>query len=184
MCRALRGNIPDLRYSISYTTRAPRPGEQNGIDYHFITQAEFKTRLTRGMWAEWAEVYGNYYGTDAEFLEHTVAAGEDVLLDIDVQGATQIVKRFSDSITIFILPPSMDTLAQRLTKRGTASAEDTKRRLDSAAAEIAQKHSYRHIIVNDDLNKAVSELTTLVTAYREGRVSPLTSRPENATGPV
>lgn len=184
LCRALRRQLPELQYSISYTTRAPRHGEQNGVDYHFISPDEFRKRLRLGLWAEWAEVYGNYYGTSAEFLERIIAAGHDVLLDIDVQGAAQIVKRFPESVTIFVMPPSMEALTQRLTARGTGSAEDTKRRLDSAAMEIARNRLYRHVIVNDALDTAVQELTDLVTAYRNGTIPTLASTQPDATGPA
>lgn len=167
LCRALMRQFPDIRYSISYTTRAPRAGERDGIDYHFISPAAFQAGLDRGAWAEWAEVHGNQYGTSAEFLEHTVSAGEDVLLDIDVQGARQILERFPDSVTIFIMPPSLAVLKERLGARGTDTPETIERRLTNAAGEISQRHLYRHVIVNDRLEQAISELILLVAGYRQ-----------------
>jgi guanylate kinase len=172
LCRALRRRFPDIRYSVSYTTRSPREGEQDGIDYHFITKDEFEARLTRGLWAEWALVHDNYYGTDAGFLEKTVAAGEDVLLDIDVQGAIQILKRFPDSVTVFIMPPSMAALQHRLTQRGTEAPEVIERRVKNAVWEIAQKDLYRHVLVNDQLDEAISAFIALIGAYREGKNDP------------
>jgi guanylate kinase len=157
---------------VSYTTRSPREGERDGLDYHFITRDEFEDRLARGQWAEWARVHGNYYGTDAGFLEKTVAAGEDVLLDIDVQGAIQILKRFPDSVTVFIMPPSLAALKHRLTQRGTETPEVIERRVKNAVAEIAQKDLYRHVIVNDQLDEAISAFITVIGAYREGTIDP------------
>jgi guanylate kinase len=168
LCRALRRQFPDMRYSVSYTTRSPREGERDGIDYHFITKEEFEARLARGLWAEWAQVHGNYYGTDAEFLEKTVSAGEDVLLDIDVQGARQILNQFPDSVTVFIMPPSMAELKRRLTQRGTETPEAIERRLTNAASEITRKDLYRHVIVNDQLDEAISAFIAMIGAYRKG----------------
>lgn len=175
LCRALRRKFPDIRYSVSYTTRAPREGERDGVDYHFITTKEFEAGLARGLWAEWARVHGNYYGTSAEFLEKTVSAGQDVLLDIDVQGARQILKRFPDSVTVFIMPPSMAELKRRLTQRGTEAPETIERRLTNAAFEISQKERYRHVIVNDQLDEAIAAFIALIGAYREGEAA--SSRP-------
>lgn len=173
LCRALRQQFPDIRYSVSYTTRAPREGERDGIDYHFISRDIFEQKLKAGLWAEWARVHDNYYGTSAEFLERTIAEGFDVLLDIDVQGARQILQRFPDSVTIFIMPPSMEELRRRLMERGTETAEVIERRLTNAAAEIGRKGFYRHVIVNDRLDTAISELITLIGCYRGRRTAPL-----------
>jgi guanylate kinase len=157
---------------VSYTTRSPREGERDGVDYHFITREQFETRLSRGLWAEWARVHDNYYGTDAEFIEKCGCAGQDVLLDIDVQGARQILKRFPDSVTIFIMPPSMAELKRRLTQRGTEAPEVIDRRLTNAASEIARKDLYRHVIVNDHLDEAISAFIALIGTYREGTLLP------------
>ncbi|MGD8970042.1 MAG: guanylate kinase [Desulfobacterales bacterium] len=171
LCRVLRRRLPDLRYSVSYTTRSPRGDEKNGVDYHFITQAAFRKGIKADKWAEWAEVHGNYYGTSAEFIDRALGKGRDVLLDIDVQGMEQILKRYPDSVTIFIMPPSLAALRQRLQDRGTDSAASISERLDNAAAEIRRKKRYRHIVVNDRLDEAVEKLTAIIVAGRTGRFS-------------
>jgi guanylate kinase len=158
--------FPDLSYSVSCTTRLPRAGEQNGRDYVFLTAAEFEAGIREGRWAEWARVHGHYYGTSARFLEQERSAGRDVLLDIDVQGAQQICRRFPDSVTIFILPPSLAVLEQRLRARGTDRPEAIELRLRNARQEMEQSGTYRHLIVNDDLNTAIDELVTILNAYR------------------
>lgn len=160
---------PDLIYSVSFITRAPRPDESNGRDYVFITPAEFEAGIGNGRWAEWARVHGHYYGTSAELLEQARTAGRDVLLDIDVQGTRQICRRFPESITIFIMPPSLTVLEQRLRARGTDRPEAIALRLLNARDEMAQSHSYRHIIVNDDLAAAIAELMTILNSYRHVR---------------
>jgi guanylate kinase len=169
LCRAVRQRLPDLRYSISHTTRSPRGEEKNGIDYHFITQAAFRKGIHAERWAEWAKVHGNYYGTSAEFIDRALGEGCDVLLDIDVQGMEQILKRYPDSVTIFIMPPSLAVLRQRLQDRGTDSAASISERLDNAAEEIKRRKRYRHIVVNDRLEEAVEKLTAIVAAGRTGR---------------
>ena len=166
LCQALRRQYPDLLYSISHTTRPPRSGEQNGIDYVFMTPAEFKEGIRKGVWAEWAEVHGNFYGTSAEFIDKSLDSGKGILLDIDVQGTRQILKRFPDSVTIFIMPPSMDVLKARLASRGTDAPAAIARRMENAEREIAQRQLYRHVIVNDDLGQATAEFIALFTPYR------------------
>lgn len=174
LCRMLLSRFPDLRYSVSYTTRSPRPGEQNGVDYHFISPEEFEQRRREGKWAEWAEVYGNRYGTSAEWIDRERAAGHDVLLDIDVQGARQIRDRYPESETIFIAPPSKEVLRERLEKRGTDRPEIIERRLKAAAEEMEQSSLYRHIVVNDRLEEAIAELVRIVSSKR-CRTHPKTS---------
>lgn len=164
--QAALARFPDLNYSVSCTTRLPRAGEQNGRDYVFLTADEFEAGIREGRWAEWARVHGHYYGTSARFLEQERAAGRDVLLDIDVQGAQQICRRFPDSVTIFILPPSLEVLEQRLRARGTDRPEAIELRLRNARQEMEQSGTYRHLIVNDDLNTAIDELVTILNAYR------------------
>ncbi len=166
LCRAVRQRLPDLRYSVSCTTRRPRGEEKNGVDYHFISQAAFRKGIDADKWAEWAIVHGNYYGTSAEFIDRALGDGCDVLLDIDVQGMEQILKRYPDSVTIFIMPPSLAVLQQRLQHRGTDSAASISERLDNAAAEIKRRKCYRHIVVNDRLEEAVEELTAIIAAGR------------------
>jgi len=132
LCRAIRDRLPDLLYSISYTTRRPRDGEQNGVDYYFIARDEFEKGIDCGQWAEWAEVHDNYYGTSAERLDRCLSGGQDILLDIDVQGMRQIIKKYPAGITIFIMPPSLEVLKERLQSRGTDSAETIALRLKNA----------------------------------------------------
>jgi len=166
LCRAILDHFADLLYSISYTTRPPRQGEQNGVDYYFIPKDEFKKGISRHQWAEWAEVHGNYYGTSAEFLDKKLSAGRDILLDIDVQGTRQILKRYPGSITIFIMPPTLEILKQRLEDRGTDSPQVIAVRLDNAQKEMAQKAIYRHVVINDRLPDATAEMIAIFENYR------------------
>lgn len=163
--RAVLDRFADMLYSISYTTRKPRNGEQDGIDYNFISRDDFKKRIDGGEWAEWAEVHGNNYGTSAEILDNGLASGRNILLDIDVQGTIQILERYPDSITIFIMPPSLETLGKRLELRGTDSKADIARRLVNAEKEMAKKDLYRHIVVNDQLSEAIEKLISIIEKY-------------------
>lgn len=167
--RAALARFPDLTYSVSFTTRAPRAGERDGRDYVFISAAEFEAGIRDGRWAEWARVHGHCYGTSAQVLESACAAGRDLLLDIDVQGAQQICRRFPESVTIFILPPSLAVLEERLRARGTDRPEAIELRLRNARKEMEQKDRYRHVIVNDDLETAVAKLTAVLDSYRRTR---------------
>ena len=167
--RALLGRISDLLYSVSYTTRKPREGEQNGDDYFFIAKDEFEKGIAEGRWAEWAAVHGHYYGTSDAFLNRKLAAGNDILLDIDVQGAAKLIKRYPDSITIFIMPPSFAVLKERLESRATDSDATIQLRLKNAKAEMVHKKKYRHVVVNDRLADAVAELEALINQYRAKR---------------
>ncbi len=166
LCNAVRERFPDIHYSVSTTTRPPRPGETDGVDYHFVTESEFKEGIERGRWAEWAVVHGNYYGTSAEGLRETLENGTDILLDIDVQGATRIVERFPDVVTIFIMPPSLETLRERMTSRGTDAPEVIDRRVDNARAEMAARDRYQHVIVNDHLPDATAAIIEIVARAR------------------
>lgn len=165
LCCALLERKPDMLYSVSYTTREKRRGEKNGIDYYFISTDKFEQGIRDQKWAEWAKVHGNYYGTSAEFLNKALTEGCDILLDIDVQGTEQILKRYPKSISIFILPPSLEALKQRLERRGTDSKAVIDRRLRDAEKELARKDLYTHIIVNDDLPEAIEKLTEIVESY-------------------
>ncbi len=166
LCKAVREYFPDMLYSVSHTTRAPRPGEVDGADYFFIDTDEFKKNIHKHKWAEWAEVHGNFYGTSTEFIYRNLAAGKDILLDIDVQGTIQILRQYPDCITIFIMPPSLDVLKSRLESRGTDSEAIIQQRLENAATEMEKKSLYRHIIVNDDLSEAVARILSLIEEYR------------------
>jgi len=166
LVKAVLQQFRDVLYSISYTTRKPRVEERDGIDYHFISKQDFKKGIHKGRWAEWAEVYGNYYGTSVEFIEKSLSSGCDILLDIDVQGTLQILKHYPDIVTIFILPPSMSALRKRLEVRGSDSQAVIEKRLLNARKEMTQKKMYRHIIVNDVLSEAIKELSAIFKKYR------------------
>jgi guanylate kinase len=165
--KAVLKQFTDMCYSISYTTRKPRTEERDGVDYHFVSKQDFKKGIKEARWAEWAEVYGNYYGTSAEFIEKNLSFGCDILLDIDIQGTLQILKHYPDSVTIFILPPSINALRKRLEMRGTDSQAVIEKRLVNAKKEMAQKKMYRHVIVNDELLKAIDEICAIFNKYRQ-----------------
>lgn len=167
ICSQLFNLVPTLVFSVSSTTRSPRVGERPGIDYHFVSIAEFERKIEAGLWAEWARVHDNYYGTSAEFLDAALAKRHTVLLDIDVQGAQQIRKRYPDCVTVFIMPPSMEVLQARLEARQTDDAATIAKRLANARAEIDQRDLYHHIIVNDDLQTAVAEMVALIAKYSQ-----------------
>ena len=169
LCKAVLDRIPNMLYSVSYTTRKPRKGEQNGIDYYFITEDDFKNRIKNGKWAEWAKVYDNYYGTSSEFIDTSLAAGSDILLDIDFQGTLQILDQYHDSITVFIMPPSLDILKLRLKSRGTDNKDTIARRIAVAEKEMKNKDFYRHVIINDKLSVAVADLISVIEEYRTGQ---------------
>lgn len=158
--------FPDMLYSVSHTTRRPRYDERQGVDYHFISEADFKNRIHEGRWAEWAVVHGHYYGTSADFINKGLSSGHDILLDIDVQGTTQILQHFPDSITIFLLPPSMDDLKNRLQSRGSDSASDIEKRLLNAKKEMQQKNMYRYVVVNDQLTATAQRLISIIETER------------------
>ena len=174
LCRILMERLPELRYSISTTTRPPREGEVDGRHYFFTDVETFKAGIQANKWAEWAEVHGNYYGTSAEFIDHERAAGRHVLLDIDVQGAAQLRVKYPDAITIFIMPPSLDVLRQRLEQRGADSPETIDKRMANARQEIAQRVAYQHTVVNDRLEESAEALVAILRSAREGDANALT----------
>ena len=165
LCRRLRERLPHLRYSVSATTRPPRNGEVDGEDYVFIDIDTFKAGIREGRWAEWAEVHGNFYGTSADFIDRERAAGHDVLLDIDVQGAAQLRRAYPDAVTIFIMPPSTAVLRSRLERRGADRPEVIEKRLANAREEMAQRGCYQYVVVNDCLEAAVDDLTTIIRRH-------------------
>ena len=168
ICQALIDKIPNLNYSVSFTTRNPRGKEENGIDYHFVSKDNFLKGIQNDIWAEWAQVHGNYYGTSAELIDKILHQGNDVLLDIDVQGASQILQRYPESVSIFIKPPSFNALRERLLKRGTDSREDVEQRLVNARQELAQAVNFHYVVINDQINDAIKELTTIINSNRAG----------------
>ena len=156
----------DLRFSVSATTRAPRPGEIDGQDYYFKTQEEFWEMIKLDAFLEHAEYVGNSYGTPAAPVDRDVAEGYSVILDIEVQGAAQVMEKRPDAVSVFLCPPSMEELERRLRGRGTDSEEKIRDRLMAAHREYAQAHKYRYIIINDDADTAVRELDAILTAER------------------
>ncbi|MFC0348380.1 guanylate kinase [Undibacterium danionis] len=157
---------PSLQLSISFTTRAPRPGEQNGREYHFITIEDFLQRKNHSEFLEFAEVHGNYYGTSKILIQEAMQAGTDILLEIDWQGAQQVKKQFPDVASVFILPPSLEALNERLNKRGQDSQEVISRRILAAGGEIAHAPEFEYVIINQDFELALSELSAIVKATR------------------
>ena len=166
LVRMLLEREASVHLSISYTTRSPRPGEQHGREYHFIDTVEFQAMIARHEFLEWAEVHGNFYGTSQKWIADQLAAGRDVLLEIDWQGAQQVRKLFPQAIGIFILPPSMEELTRRLTGRGTDSADVIARRLAAVQAEMRHVGEFDYVIINDQLAQALEELLAVVRASR------------------
>ncbi len=162
----LRKLITGLNFSISYTTRRPRGSEQNGREYFFVPIQDFEEMIARGDFLEYANVFGNYYGTAQRFLEQAQAAGHDLLLDIDVQGAAQIKRKIKDAVSIFILPPDKKTLEWRLRNRSLDAEEVIQRRLLTAAKEIENYQSYDYILINDRLEESIDELKAIVLSER------------------
>jgi guanylate kinase len=158
--------VPGLRMSRSYTSRPARIGEQDGVDYNFITRQQFETMVHDGHFLEWADVFGNYYGTAAADTDALLARGEDVVLVIDVQGARQVRSRGIETIGIFVLPPSAAVLEQRLRGRSKDSEEQIRRRLEVASAEVDEYAQYEYVVINDDIEAAVGRLQAIVGAER------------------
>ena len=166
LVRLLLEREASVHLSISYTTRSPRPGEQDGREYHFVDTVAFQAMIARHEFLEWAEVHGNFYGTSQKWIADQLAAGHDVLLEIDWQGAQQVRKLFPQAIGIFILPPSMEELTRRLAGRGTDSADVIARRLAAAQAEMRHVGEFDYVIINDQLAQALEELLAVVRASR------------------
>ena len=163
---ALLGRQPEVKLSISYTTRAPRPGESDGREYHFVDRARFEAMIAAGEFLEWADVFGNLYGTNGPQTERLLSSGRDVVLVIDVQGAQQVRECGLAFVSIFVLPPSFSELEQRLRGRSKDSDAAIQRRLDVASSEVSGYHDYDYVIVNDDLDVAVDGLRAIVVAER------------------
>src|SRR5262245_39913143 len=170
LLQSLLKTFTDLKFSVSHTTRAPRQGERDGVDYFFTERSEFKKMIDRRDFLEWAEYYGQLYGTSRAFVEQNVSSGRDVILDIDVNGAQQVKGQIQDAISVFIMPPSFAVLEQRLRLRRQESDEAIHRRLEIARSEIHSCHSYDYIVVNDVLEDSVATLEAIV---RAGRARPV-----------
>ena len=168
--RRLFERVPDLAYSVSCTTRQPRPGETDGVDYRFLSEEDFRERISRGDFLEWARVHDHFYGTRAEDVREILDRGRDVVLEIDVQGALQVKRLIPEAVTLFIDPPSVEELERRLSCRGTEAPEERRLRLMNAKAEMEQARSYDHRVVNDHLEEALEDLAHLVEFYRGKRM--------------
>lgn len=165
----LFARMNNLLFSISHTTRPPRRGEESGREYFFVDEPHFRSLIERGAFLEWAEVHGNLYGTSRAELDRARDSSRDLVLDIDVQGAEQVVRSHPKALTIFIRPPSLEVLRQRLRGRGTDSDADLAVRLRNAEAELARASEFRHVVVNDDLETAVRDVVRIIEAERAAR---------------
>lgn len=168
LINALLADLPpsDVQLSISHTTRKPRPAEQDGVHYYFTSHAEFKALIEQGHFLEWAEVFGNYYGTSLPMIERSLVQGIDVFLDIDWQGARQIRQKLPNVKSVFILPPSKQELEKRLIGRGQDSAETIAKRMNEAVSEMSHYNEFDYVIVNDNFQTALTELKSILQAER------------------
>lgn len=166
ICHELLSQLPDMRYSVSVTTRSPRAGERDGVDYYFVSRKQFEEMIARGAFLEWAQVYGNLYGTPREKVEECLSSGLDVLLEIDTQGAAQVKEKFPKGVFIFICPPSLQELAARIAGRGTESPEDMGIRLRWAENELKNISQYDYVVVNDVVNDAVTKMKSILIAEK------------------
>ena len=166
VCKKLLAENPNIFYSISATTRKPRAGETDGVEYYFVTVDEFKNWIAEEKFLEYAEVYGNFYGTPIHKIEERLNRGEDVLLEIDIQGALNVMKKRPDGVYIFLLPPSLEELKNRIQGRGTESQETFERRFKAAFGEIDTGKKYQYVVVNDTVDAAVSKIEAILAAER------------------
>lgn len=174
VCAALRSETPNLVYSVSATTRSPREGEAEGINYFYKTRDQFRSMIESDELLEWAEYVGNYYGTPRSFVNETIKGGRDIILEIDVQGALQVKKRFPEGVFIFLLPPSLDVLKNRIVTRGTESEDTIKSRMEIAVKELMLLKHYDYAVVNDRIDSASQRIQAIITAEhcRRERVEP------------
>jgi len=166
LCRAITGSLEALTHSISYATRKPRPGEIDGRDYYFVNQERFREMIQAGDFAEWAEVHSNLYGTSRRVLDDLISKGLDVILDIDTQGAKQIKAKYDTAVFIFIMPPSLDILEERLRNRKSDHEDEIRKRMQRSREEIRDYAMYDYIIVNRDFDRALTELRSIVISER------------------
>lgn len=160
--RRVRG----LSLAVSHTSRPPRPGEKNGVHYHFVSREEFLRMVREGAFVEWVRLHGRHYGTSRGEIERLTALGRDILLDIDVRGAARVVKAFPEAVSVFVLPPSFTVLEERLRRRGSEGEEQIRLRLEAARRELRAARRYRYCIVNNRLAAAVARLQAVITAER------------------
>ena len=161
--------LPDLAYSVSWTTRAPRAGEQDGRDYHFVSVAEFARMREQDEFLEWAEVHGNLYGTSRRTVARETGAGRDVILEIDTQGAATVRAKMPEAVSVFILPPTFEVLRARLTARASENADSMALRLRNAPAEVARYREFDYVVLNDEADRAAAQLAAIVYAERARR---------------
>ena len=166
ICQMLRDQLPDLGYSISVTTRAPRTGEVDGESYFFKTIPDVKQMIEKGELLEYAEVYGNYYGTPRKYVTEQLMAGNNVILEIEVQGALQVKKIYPEGVLIFMVPPNLEELGNRLTKRGTEDKETINKRLRRALEEMELVEEYDYLVINDTVEQATEDMLTIVAAEK------------------
>ncbi|MDT3698233.1 MAG: guanylate kinase [Thermincola sp.] len=166
ICKALLQHRPDIYYSISATTRSPRDGEQDGISYHFKSKEEFEEMLDHDEFLEWARVYDNYYGTPKAPVAEAIAAGRDVILEIDVQGALKVKEKAPEGIYIFVAPPSVEVLRSRIVGRATDSMEIINKRMDKVLGEMSKLNEYNYIVINDVLAQAVNKVESIIEAEK------------------
>lgn len=166
ICRELLRSYPNLHYSISATTRQPRTGEVDGVNYWFLKHEKFREMINANEFLEWAEVYGNYYGTLRTYVTGLLDSGKDVILEIDTQGAMQIKNKFPQGVFVYIVPPSLDELANRIHKRGTETMEAIKKRLGCVRNELSYVNNYNYIVVNDEVSKAVAKIESIICAEK------------------
>jgi guanylate kinase len=170
LIRRVLGIVPQLSSSVSWTTREPRPGEQHAVNYYFVSHEEFEAMRARGGFLEWAVVHGNLYGTALSVVERETAEGRDIVLEIDVQGATSVRQTLQDSVSIFILPPSYEVLRQRLQGRQTEDADELALRLRNARGEVERYKDFDYVVLNDEADRAAGQLAAIVYAERARRV--------------
>ncbi len=175
VCSALRHIAPELVYSVSATTRAPRAGEQDGVNYFYKSREQFQSMIEQDELLEWAEYVGNYYGTPRSFVADTIRGGRDIILEIEVQGALQVKERFPEGIFIFLLPPSLEELKQRIVMRGTETEDTISSRLAVASEELSLLEHYDYAVVNDEIELACARIQAIITAEhcRRERVWPV-----------
>lgn len=166
LCQELLRQMPNLRYSVSMTTRSPRPGEVEGVHYYFREREAFESMIVQDDLLEWAEFCGNYYGTPRSAVEEAIQSGQDVILEIEIQGALQIKKRFPQGVFTFIVPPSMDALSERIHKRGTEPEDVIQKRLATAIQELEYVSEYDYVVVNDEVPLAVDKLKSILSAEK------------------
>ena len=174
LCKNILTRVPSTTFSVSYTTRIPRPGERDGLEYCFVDEAKFQDLVQEEAFVEWAEVYGHKYGTPKRPLLEALHKGLDVLLDIDAQGAKQIMERFAGAVYVFVAPPSLEVLRKRLCRRASDTPEEIQHRLHKASDEIANFKAYHYFVRNEDLLQATKELESIILAERvkTNRVTP------------